>query len=543
MPESRNREALLIVAILASTVAVFSFDLAIELGVAGGVPYVGVVCLAYWARHRRWIWIVAAGCGALTVAGYYLSPSGGEGWKVLFNRGLALFAIGVTATLCDAAIRTHQKLQRSEHELALRVVERTAELTRTAAELEFAFVGAQGEAEGQNGKSAIIRETGVELRDIESFDEVLDAWARQAQHLIGAHQSAVSYFPHGNTAEGQHAIALSDKYEKYRTYDVLPTGEGIWRLVIGEKLSFCLTDEQLKSHPAWKNFSDMRDERGLEHPPMRGWLAVPILGREHEFIGLLQLSDKYEEDFTQDDLRRLTRLAQLMSPSFSLQYANERLQRRNEELSVAKDALEQSNVELQQFAYVASHDLQTPLRGIAGFAQLLQSDYQGRIDEKADEYLARIVDGAKRMQTLINDLLAYSRVESRSAPFIATDLAEVFADTDALLRTSIEDARGEVACGELPTVNGDRSQLSQLFQNLIGNSIKYHGNNPPRVHVSAERKEGQWTIAMASASTRNITRRSSRFSAACTLRTNTLARVSGWRFAAASSSGTEATFG
>lgn len=229
---------------------------------------------------------------------------------------------------------------------------------------------------------------------------------------------------------------------------------------------------------------------------MRGWLAVPVLGREQEFVGFLQLSDKYEGDFTPDDLRQITRMAQLMSPSFSLQYANEKLQMRNEELTEAKEALEQSNVELQHFAYVASHDLQTPLRGIAGFAQFLQKDYQGRFDERADEYLTRIVDGAKRMQTLINDLLAYSRVESRSRPFEQVDLNETFEDAVGLLRSSIEDTHGEVTRGELPTVVGDRSQISQLLQNLIGNAIKYHGEQPPQVRVSAEDTGGQWTIAV-----------------------------------------------
>lgn len=132
----------------------------------------------------------------------------------------------------------------------------------------------------------------------------------------------------------------------------------------------------------------------------------------------------------------------------------------------------------------------------AGFAQFLQKDYGGRFDEKADEYLARIVAGAKRMQTLINDLLAFSRVESRSRPFEPVDLNETFEDAVELLRSSIEDTHGEVTRGELPTVVGDRSQISQLLQNLIGNAIKYHGDKPPQVCVSAEDAGRQWTIAV-----------------------------------------------
>lgn len=158
--------------------------------------------------------------------------------------------------------------------------------------------------------------------------------------------------------------------------------------------------------------------------------------------------------------------------------------------------VEQSNIELQQFAYIASHDLQAPLRGIAGFAQFLQQEYRGKLDETANEYIEHIVTGAQRMQQLINDLLAYSRVESRSRPFVSVNLAEVFDDAVELIRVDIEDANGEVTRGELPTVMGDPAQLSQLLQNLIGNGLKYHGVNPPRVQVTAKQIDSGWTIAV-----------------------------------------------
>jgi light-regulated signal transduction histidine kinase (bacteriophytochrome) len=179
-----------------------------------------------------------------------------------------------------------------------------------------------------------------------------------------------------------------------------------------------------------------------------------------------------------------------------LQYANEELNRRNAELGDAKDALELSNVELQQFAYIASHDLQTPLRSIAAFAQFLQKDYEGQLDEQADDYIGRLVGGVKRMQNLITDLLAYSRVESRAAPFVAVDLNQLCDDVVVLLRTCVEDAGGRVTRDELPTVVGDRSQLSQLLQNLIDNALKYRHKDPPRVHVSAEQNGSGWTISV-----------------------------------------------
>jgi PAS domain S-box-containing protein len=179
-----------------------------------------------------------------------------------------------------------------------------------------------------------------------------------------------------------------------------------------------------------------------------------------------------------------------------LKEQDEKLKNANEELNVANEALEQSNLELQQFACIASHDLQTPLRSIAGFAQFLQKEYHGQLDDQADDYIERMVGGVKRMQTMINDLLAYSRVESRSVPFLPVDLSRVCDATVVLLRASIEDVDGKVTRDELPTIAGDRSQLMQLLQNLIGNGIKYHGENTPRMHVSAGMTSDVWTIAV-----------------------------------------------
>ncbi len=159
-------------------------------------------------------------------------------------------------------------------------------------------------------------------------------------------------------------------------------------------------------------------------------------------------------------------------------------------------ALEASNIELQQFAYVASHDLQTPLRGMAGFAHFLKAEYQDQLDETADEYIEQIIESAKRMQQLINDLLVFSRVESPSRPFTAIDLNEVYDDVLTLLRASIDEMRGKVTRSDLPTVVGDGAQLTQLLQNLIGNGMKYSGEQTPEVHVSAEQIDGHWTIAV-----------------------------------------------
>ncbi|QDT09543.1 PAS domain-containing sensor histidine kinase [Planctomycetes bacterium K23_9] len=176
--------------------------------------------------------------------------------------------------------------------------------------------------------------------------------------------------------------------------------------------------------------------------------------------------------------------------------------RLNEALSTTNEALRESNFELQQFASVASHDLQAPLRAITGFAQFLLDDYGGKLDDNADDYLNRIVRNSKRMQRLIDDLLTFSRVESRSAPHEKVDLNESLEDALQLLKADLETADAIVTFDKLPTVDGDKALLTQLFQNLIANGIKYHDQGSPRVEISAEssqddsgeRPEQQWTI-------------------------------------------------
>jgi light-regulated signal transduction histidine kinase (bacteriophytochrome) len=158
--------------------------------------------------------------------------------------------------------------------------------------------------------------------------------------------------------------------------------------------------------------------------------------------------------------------------------------------------LDRSNKELEQFAYVASHDLQEPLRMVSSYTQLLARRYQGRLDSNADEFIAFAVDGAARMQRLINDLLAYSRVSTRGKEFEVTDCNTACELALANLRTAIDESGAVVTRGLLPTVMADRLQFGQLFQNLIGNAIKYHSDKPPTVHISAEQKGNEWVFSI-----------------------------------------------
>ena len=170
--------------------------------------------------------------------------------------------------------------------------------------------------------------------------------------------------------------------------------------------------------------------------------------------------------------------------------------RAEEALARQKAELERSNADLQQFAYVASHDLQEPLRAVASFTRLLAERYQGRLDRDADEFIDFAEDGAKRAQRLINDLLAYSRVGTRGAPFAPTDCEAVFQNALADLAAALEETGGQVTHEALPVIEADETQIGQLFRNLIGNALKFHGPEPPRVHVAARRIAGAWQFSV-----------------------------------------------
>jgi PAS domain S-box-containing protein len=166
-------------------------------------------------------------------------------------------------------------------------------------------------------------------------------------------------------------------------------------------------------------------------------------------------------------------------------------------LAERAEELERSNKELEQFAYVASHDLQEPLRIVAGYAELLARRYRGSLDQDADEFIGYMVDGVGRMQRLINDLLHYSRVGTKGKEPVPTDLDRVLDEALGNLGPKIEEAEAEVTADRLPTVPADEGQLVQLFQNLIGNAVKFHGDQPPRVHVGVERRNGEWELSVA----------------------------------------------
>jgi signal transduction histidine kinase len=166
-------------------------------------------------------------------------------------------------------------------------------------------------------------------------------------------------------------------------------------------------------------------------------------------------------------------------------------------LESARDELQRSNAELEQFAYVASHDLQEPLRKVASFTQMLQNRYGGRLDDRADSYIDFAVDGAKRMQELINDLLAFSRVGRVTDEMTVVDCNELVEHAQRSMAGAIEDTGARVEIGALPSVRGEARLLELVFANLLSNGIKFRGDDAPLITLEAKRDGDEWCFTVA----------------------------------------------
>jgi signal transduction histidine kinase len=198
-----------------------------------------------------------------------------------------------------------------------------------------------------------------------------------------------------------------------------------------------------------------------------------------------------------DEIGQLSRSFDKMTLDLKQTTASrDELNREIAERKQAQEELVRSNKDLEQFAYVASHDLQEPLRAVSGFVELLRRNLEKHLDEKTSEYINFSIDGAKRMQSLINGLLEYSRVGTQGKKPQKVDSKEAFDEALARLQAGIEESGAKITAYNLPTVYFDDMQLMRLFQNLIGNAIKFRGDQAPEIHVSAIHKDGGWRFAV-----------------------------------------------
>ncbi len=206
----------------------------------------------------------------------------------------------------------------------------------------------------------------------------------------------------------------------------------------------------------------------IDFKPLKAWFSISVYSTEKEYFAAV-FDNITERKRAEDELKKR---------------AEDELKKRTEELA-------RSNAELEQFVYIASHYLQEPLRTVSNFSQLLAKRYKGELDVKADQFIGFIVDGATRMQEMIDDLLAYSRVSTRTKPFEPTNCETVFDQALANLKEAIEESDALVTHDPLPTVLADASQMVQLFQNLLSNAIKFR-KEKPRITVSAVQRGNEW---------------------------------------------------
>lgn len=272
--------------------------------------------------------------------------------------------------------------------------------------------------------------------------------------------------------------------DKPIVYPVVNTG--LWGEAVRQRKPV-ITNDYTAPNPLKKSYPE-------GHVKILRHMNVPVFDGNKIVIvaGVGNKAEPYDES----DTRELTLLMQGMWHLLQRRSAKEALQRSKDELELRVQErtadLNRSNKELAQFAYIASHDLQEPLRMIASYTQLLSERYANKLDDDAKEFIAYAVDGAHRMQALINDLLGFSRLGTRRKPFAPVDCEKVFAHVVGNLELATKESAAVVTHERLPTIIGDDQQLVQLFQNLIGNAIKFRGADSPRVHVSAVMQGKEW---------------------------------------------------
>jgi signal transduction histidine kinase len=242
-------------------------------------------------------------------------------------------------------------------------------------------------------------------------------------------------------------------------------------------------------------------------PQWKGTEALDILCRENLDVPLIVVTEYLGEEKAVDYIKHgaadcvlkdhLARLPSSICRALEEQRLREERRQSEEALAQKAAELARSNAELEQFAYVASHDLQEPLRMIANYTQLLAERYRGRLDEQADKYIAYSVDGAVRMQALIQDLLKFSRVGRQEIEYRTIDCCSVVEQALKNLQAAVLESRAMVSWNGLPTLKADAGQLAQVFQNLIANAIKFHGTDAPTIQISSEKKGEEWVLTVS----------------------------------------------
>jgi PAS domain S-box-containing protein len=397
-----------------------------------------------------------------------------------FDKNGTLFGGFGTVTDITERKKAEEALRKAHDELEIRVRERTAELMEINESLRLE----------RSRLDALLRLSQIsEASTSEIAGFVLEQGIALTQSKIGF----VGFLSEDESTYTLHSV--SKDVVKGCNVEGNPVhwpvdNAGIWADSIRERRTLFVNDYS-KPHPRKKGIP-------TGHVPIERFMVVPLI--ENKRIVTIAGVGNKDSNYDKSDERQVSLLLSGMWNCVQKSRSREELQKAYNELDerVKQRTAElmRSNKELEQFAYVASHDLQEPLRIIAGYTQLLQQRYKGKLDEDADQFIAFTVDSVVRMQNLINDLLSYSRIETRGGAFEPADCQAILNDVLHTLQIVVEENDAVITHGPLPTVQADRAQLFQLFQNLIGNAIKFRSDKPPRIHITAEPQNGRWLFSV-----------------------------------------------
>ncbi len=342
--------------------------------------------------------------------------------------------------------------------------------------------------EQQVAEYAVLAEISRIISSTLNIDEIYEQFAHQVSLLIPFDRLSISAVDmEAHTVQAVYAVGGEiPGWERGVVHAIVPGG--ISDILEGERRGI------LFKTPAEEEEAGQQPARDLGGD-FQTRIAVPLIARS-VFVGALNIRSLQPYAYDESQLAQAERIGAQIAGTIANSFAYEKLEAAQGELEKTAAELRRSNQELEQFAYVASHDLQEPLRKIASFCNLLESRYADQLDDRASTYLHYIVDGAMRMQALVNDLLLYSRVTTRGQEFAPANMDEILQEAQANLDVAIAECEAQVSCDALPAVFGDGTQLVRLLQNLIGNAIKYRGEAPPQVHLAAAKERDEWVFSV-----------------------------------------------
>lgn len=342
---------------------------------------------------------------------------------------------------------------------------------------------AEAALQRQNQRSQLFAEVTLKIRQSLQLDEILQTTVTEVQRILQADRVLIYRFWPNGTGSGV-AEAVQPGLPQVMGYtfpeEIFPEEikqkyrQGRMRQVEDVKY-----DHQIS--PCLVEF--------LQQFWVRAKLVVPILTNKELWGLLIAHQCSGPREWTAFEGEFMQQLADQIGIALTQAQLLDQEVRQRQELA-------RSNAELQQFAYIASHDLQEPLRMVTSYLQLLERRYQGKLDSDADDFIHYAVDGAMRMRALINDLLAYSRIGTRGSPFELTSCNAAIAHAIANLKVALEESKAVVTYQDLPDLWADPTQLTQLFQNLISNAIKFRREALPQVRIQASREDDTWLFSV-----------------------------------------------